>query len=445
MNPAPVPHTSIARQCLWTNFHDGRKRRETRCIDKFYHDPHCATVFSYMGLFSRTKKVFTDEKAIDTLLSRGVVEVIVKEKLRYKLLSGKQLRVKLGIDPTSPDLHIGRAVALWKLRAFQDLGHTAVFIVGDATGVVGDTSDKEAERPMLAQEQVKENMKTYFDQAFKILDPEMTETHYNSEWLDSLGFLELTRMASLFGLNEFASRELIAKRMDAGQRVSFHELLYPLMQGYDSVAVRADVELGGTDQRFNLLAGRDIQKLYKQEPQDIMVLELLEGTDGRKMSSSWGNVVNILDEPNDMYGKIMSVRDDLVVRYFTLCTRVPMEEIKNIMAGHPKDAKMRLAHEIVEMYHGAEAAKKAEENFASAFSEGGVPEDVQEIKAEDLLRETLVKNGIVASNSEFSRLAVAGAIRRISSHGEIKIVSAGAPAPVGAVFRIGKHRFVKIK
>ena len=201
-----------------------------------------------MGLFSRAPKINTDENAINAVLSRGVSEVIVKEDLRKKLLSGKQLRIKLGIDPTSPNIHIGRAVALWKLRAFQDLGHTAVFIIGDATGVVGDTSDKEAERPMLSREKIKENMKTYFDQAFKILDPQKTETHYNSEWLDKLGFLELTRMASLFGLNEFASRELIAKRLDTGQRVSFHELLYPLMQGYDSVAVEANVELGGTDQ-----------------------------------------------------------------------------------------------------------------------------------------------------------------------------------------------------
>src|SRR3990167_4669578 len=198
-------------------------------------------------------------KDVENLLTRGVVEVIDLENLKKKLLSGKQLRIKLGIDPTSPNIHIGRAVALWKLRAFQDLGHTAVFIIGDATGVVGDTSDKEAERPMLSREKIKENMKTYFDQAFKILDPQKTETHYNSEWLDKLGFLELTRMASLFGLNEFASRELISKRMDAGQRVSFHELLYPLMQGYDSVALLSNLELGGTDQRFNLLAGRKIQ------------------------------------------------------------------------------------------------------------------------------------------------------------------------------------------
>src|SRR3989344_3119034 len=199
-------------------------------------------------------------KDVENLLTRGVVEVIDLENLKKKLASGKKLRVKLGIDPTSPNIHIGRAVALWILRAFQDFGHTAVFIIGDATCVVGDTSDKESERPKLTGAQVKENMKSYFDQALKILDPKKTETHYNSEWLGKLGFEELANMANLFGLNEFSSREVIARRLKAGQRVSFHELLYPIMQGYDSVAVKADVELGGTDQRFNLLAGRDIQK-----------------------------------------------------------------------------------------------------------------------------------------------------------------------------------------
>ncbi|MBX4181457.1 tyrosine--tRNA ligase, partial [Candidatus Parcubacteria bacterium] len=208
-------------------------------------------------------------KDVEELLSRGVSEVIDKEHLIKKLESGEKLRIKLGIDPTSPNIHIGRAIPLLKLRDFQNMGHTAVFIVGDATGVVGDTSDKETERPMLTEEEVKANMQHYFDQAFKILDPKKTETHYNSEWLSKLGFKELAKMANLFGLNEFISRELIARRMSSGQRVSFHELLYPIMQGYDSVAIEAHVELGGTDQRFNLLAGRDIQKLYGQEPQDF--------------------------------------------------------------------------------------------------------------------------------------------------------------------------------
>ena len=388
-----------------------------------------------MGLFSRTPKINTDEAAVAAVLSRGVSEVIVKEDLRKKLLSGKQLRIKLGIDPTSPNLHIGRAVALWKLRAFQDLGHTAVFIVGDATGVVGDTSDKDSERPMLSTEKIKENMKTYFDQAFKILDPQKTETHYNSEWLDKLGFLELTRMASLFGLNEFASRELIAKRLDSGQRVSFHELLYPLMQGYDSVAVKANVELGGTDQRFNLLAGRDIQKLYKQEPQDILMMDILEGTDGRKMSSSWGNVVNILDESNDMYGKIMSIKDELMGKYFELCTRVPLDEVAKILGGHPKESKMRLAREIVTLYHGKDAADKAEKDWQNTFSQGGVPTDIPTVKR-GKLRE-IVKD---ISTSELRRLVERGAVSSVLSGKKIESIDAEI---TNDVIRIGKHRFLK--
>lgn len=368
---------------------------------------------------------------VETLLSRGVVEVIDLENLRKKLTSGKKLRVKLGIDPTSPNIHIGRAVALWKLRAFQDLGHTAVFIVGDATGVVGDTSDKESERPMLTQTQVKENMQNYFDQAFKILDREKTETHYNSEWLSKLGFEELANMANLFGLNEFSSREVIARRLKAGQRVSFHELLYPLMQGYDSVAVKADVELGGTDQRFNLLAGRTIQKAYQQEPQDIMMTELIEGTDGRKMSSSWGNVINLTDEPSDKFGKTMSVNDSLVKRYFELCTSVPLEEVEQIMKGHPKEAKMRLAFELVKIYDGEEAAKGAQENFQNTFSKGGVPEDILTVSAEQdkPLVEVLIENGVLSSKSEFTRLNDAGAIKEMGE----------------GVYRVGKHRFIKIE
>ncbi len=371
------------------------------------------------------------DKDVAELLSRGVLEVIDRKHLEEKLASGKKLRVKLGIDPTSPNIHIGRAVQLWKLRDFQEMGHTAVFIVGDATGVVGDSSDKESERPMLTKERVEENMKNYLAQAFKILDPKKTETHYNSEWLSKLGFVELAKMANLFGLHEFESREVIARRMKAGQRVSFQELLYPLMQGYDSVAVRADVEIGGTDQRFNLLAGRDIQKLYGQEPQDILTTELLEGTDGRKMSSSWGNVINLTDKPSDMFGKVMSVKDELVPRYFELCTRVPRGEVKEITESHPKEAKMRLAFEITKLYHEEDEAIKAQESFEEAFSKGGVPKDVRTVTArqDEPLAEIFLREGLVSSKTEFNRLNKEGAIKEIES----------------GVYRVGKHRFLKIE
>lgn len=372
------------------------------------------------------------DKNVEELLSRGVVEIIDNEHLKKRLLAGEKLRVKLGIDPTSSNIHIGRAIPLWKLRAFQDLGHTAVFIVGDTTGTIGDTSDKESERPMLTTEQVEENMKSYFEQAFKILDRGKTETHYNSEWLNNLTFPEILRMASIFGLNEFASREIIARRMKVGQRVSSHELLYPLMQGYDSVAVKADVELGGTDQRFNLLAGRDVQKLYGQEPQDIMTLELLEGTDGRKMSSSWGNTINITEEPNDMYGKVMSIDDNVLHRYFYLCTNASRGEIEEIaQLKHPKEDKMRLAFEIVKTYHGEEAAKKAQESFEKAFSKGGVPDEILTVKINKNtpLVDILLERGLVSSKTEFNRLQKDGAIKEID---------------IG-VYRIGKHRFIKIE
>lgn len=349
---------------------------------------------------------------IADILTRGVEEVIDKNHLESALKSGKKLRVKLGIDPTSPNIHIGRAVVLWKLRAFQELGHQVVFIVGDFTGLIGDTSDKEAERPMLSETEIKKNLKTYFQQAFKILDKSKTETHYNSKWLKKLGFLEIGKMADLFGLHEMASRENIALRTKAGKRVSFREMLYPIMQGYDSVAVKADVELGGTDQRFNLLAGRTIQPSYGQKPQDILMTTLMEGTDGRKMSSSWGNVINITDEPNDMFGKVMSIPDELIKKYFILATRVGMGKIEEILKlPNPRDQKLMLAEAITSLYQGKAAAEKAKIGFISQFSEGKVPDDVQ-IFAVDERRASsvLVEVKLAASKSEARRVIDQGGV-----------------------------------
>lgn len=346
---------------------------------------------------------------LDELLSRGVEEVIDKTDLEQKLRSGKKLRVKLGIDPTSPNIHIGRAVVLWKLRQFQELGHQVVFIVGDFTGLIGDTSDKDSERPMMTEADIKKNIKTYFQQAAKIIDPKKAEMHYNSAWLKKLGFKEIGAMADLFGLHEFESRENIAKRMKAGKRVSLREVLYPLMQGYDSVAIKADVELGGTDQRFNLLAGRNIQPHYKQPAQNIMTTQLMEGTDGRKMSSSWGNVINLTDEPNDMFGKVMSINDQLIKKYFVLATRVPLSEIDQIIASqqNPRDQKLRLAEEIVALYHGKAHGEKAKDAFINQFSKGELPQDipVKKIKPTSYQLSTLlVVAGMVESKSEARRL-----------------------------------------
>lgn len=389
----------------------------------------------------------TKEEKIQELLTRGVAEAIDKNHLSEALHSGKKLRVKLGIDPTSPNLHIGRAVVLWKLRAFQELGHQVVFIVGDFTGLIGDTSDKEAERPMLSEAVIKANLKTYFQQAFKILDKSKTEAQYNSKWLKKLGFLEIGKMADLFGLHEIEAREVIARRMQAGKRVSLRELMYPLMQGYDSVAVKADIELGGTDQRFNLLAGRTIQPLYGQKPQDILTTQLLEGTDGRKMSSTWGNTINITAEPNDMFGKVMSIPDTLIKKYFVMATTVPLTEIDALINSHsnPRDQKLILAQEITALYHTKAVAEKAKEAFISQFSKGELPSDIQtkEIPAGAYtVASSIVAAGMVTSKSEARRLIEQGGVdvdgERLIKDVPIEIKD------MPRLIRIGRH-FIKIK
>lgn len=400
--------------------------------------------------FRATNAVSTDSHRIEEVLTRAVEEVIDKEDLRRHLSSGKVLRIKLGIDPTSPHLHLGRSIPLLKLRDFQNLGHSVVFIVGDATGVVGDTSDKESERPMLTQQKVQENLKSYLSQIGKILDVKKTEVRYNSSWLLKLSYQEIGEQADRFSVSDFIARENIKKRLDSGSRVSLREVLYPLMQGYDSVAVRADVELGGTDQRFNLLAGRALQEHYHQRPQNIITNPLLEGLDGRKMSSSWGNTINLTDTPSDMYGKIMSLRDDLVVRYFTLCTRLPtgkVEEMKQkLTLGelHPKDAKKLLAKTIVTMYHNAEDAEKSEAEFEKVFSRREVPSEMPVVYGSigTPLSELFRRAEVVASNSEFQRLVEAGAIEDEKGS---KVLDPRATVQGDVVYKIGKRRFVRVR
>lgn len=389
-----------------------------------------------------------DSVKINEILNRGVNEVIDKTHLEAALKSGKKLRVKLGIDPTSPNLHIGRAVVLWKLRAFQELGHQVVFIVGDFTGLIGDTSDKDAERPMLTKEQVKNNIKTYFAQASKIIDAKKAEMHYNSKWLKTLGFLELAEMADLFGLHEMAARENIARRMEAGKRVSFREMLYPLMQGYDSVAVKADVELGGTDQRFNLLAGRAIQPSYGQTPQDILMTEIVEGTDGRKMSSSWGNTINITAEANDMFGKVMSIEDKLIKKYFILATRVPLLEVDEIIKSNnnPRDQKLILAEKITELYHGPKKAVAAKEAFISQFSKGEMPADIPEVLVSEGFHPIvgiLLNTGLVSSKSEGRRLIQQGGVKKDGEVVEAEFDIEITDQPI--LLQVGKRKYVKIK
>jgi len=362
---------------------------------------------------------------IEELLSRGVEEIIDKSHLENKLKSGKQLRIKLGIDPTSPNIHLGRSIPLLKLRDFQELGHKIIFIIGDFTGLIGDSSDKNSERPMLSEDIVKQNLKTYIKQAAKIININTAKIYHNSEWLGKLGYLEIGRQAGIFSLNEFSSRENIDRRLKKGKRVSVRELLYPLMQGYDSVKVKADVEIGGTDQRFNLLAGRDMQRFYDQEPQDILTNPLIEGLDGRKMSSSFGNTVNLFDTPDDMFGKIMSIKDDFIIKYFTLLTRIDMQAIG-------------------EYEKKLDVADLAQSNWEKIFSEKKVPETIQEIKVEKgaILIDILVAHGLTKSKTSARRLFEDGAIKNLSDDSKITDLQTKIIQPL--VLRIGKKTFVKI-
>lgn len=397
----------------------------------------------------KEEKVIVDEAKIEELLTRGVDEVIDRESLKKKLLSGKKLRIKLGIDPTSPNLHLGRSVPILKMKDFQDLGHQVILLVGDFTGVIGDTSDKDAERPMIDQKTIDENKKTYFSQIGKIIDLKKAEQRQNSEWLTPLNYNDVGEHANIFSVNQFIQRENIKKRLDEGKRVSLREVLYPLMQGYDSVALNADVELGGTDQRFNLLAGRELQRFYKKPEQDIVMSPLVEGTDGRKMSSSWGNTINFNDTPENMFGGIMKVNDELIIKYFTLLTRVPMTNVlqyeKELKDGtNPKDIKMKLAFEIVSMYHSIDSAQKAYDNFVKTFSEGQMPDEITEVVAGkgDMLADILVEHKVVESKTEYKRLVKAGAITNIDN--DKKIDSVEFVLDEASTFKVGKRRFIRV-
>jgi len=387
------------------------------------------------------------EKQVEEFLNRGVNEVIDRNQLKKRLLAGKKMRIKLGIDPTSPNLHLGRAVALLKLRDLQNWGHQIVFIIGDFTGVIGDTSDKESERPMLSPKEVSKNMRSYVKQVEKLIDIKKAEIHYNSSWLKKLGYNEIGQQADQFSVAEFISRDNIKKRLEKGTRVSLREVLYPLMQGYDSVAIKSDLEIGGTDQRFNLLAGRKLQQYYGQTPQEIMMLDLIPGTDGRKMSSSWGNTINLLDKPNDMFGKIMSSSDELIPTYFESCTRVPMEEIEKIRKDladpkiNPRDIKLRLAFEITKIYWGEEKARKAQENFIRIFQKKELPSKIKTVTAagKDIV-DALVQGKLAKSKSEARRLIAQKSVRinnQLVDSPEKKVKK-------GDIIQKGKRYFIKI-
>ncbi len=392
--------------------------------------------------------ISTDPKKIDELLRRGVSEVISTDELRKKLESGKKLRIKLGIDPTSPNIHLGRSIPLLKLRDFQELGHQVVFIVGNFTAVIGDTSDKDSERPMLSDEAVEANMKSYIEQAGKIIDIDKAEIHHNADWLSKLTYKEISAQANAFSVAEFIARENIAKRLEAGTRVSLREILYPLMQGYDSVAIKADVELGGNDQRFNCLAGRTLQPHYNQEPQNILLNSIIPGLDGRKMSSSWGNTVNVTDSARDMFGKMMSIPDSLIETYFECVTRVPyegMEHVRALIARDPFAAKKQLAHEIARMYYGLALATEELNWFTNTFSERKIPADIQSITlpSEETSAFHVVKAffGEDKSNSDIRRLFEQKAV---TCNEETVAFEQLLTPKSGDIWKVGKRTWFKI-
>lgn len=386
-------------------------------------------------------KVIIDENKIDEVLNIGVEEIIEKEHLVKEMKSGRCLNIKFGIDPTMPDLHLGHSVPLRKLRQFQDLGHNAILIIGDATAMVGDPSGRSETRKMLSSSDVKKNMKNYLKQAGKILDIKKTEVVYNSKWLNNNSMITILELSKAGTVQQILHRSDFKKRIENDQDISLLETLYPLLQGYDSVMVKADLEIGGTDQKFNLLTGRRVQRYFKMAEQDILTLPLLEGLDGiKKMSKSYGNYIALDEVPVDMFGKTMSLPDSLITKYFELCTNLQQIEIPK--TENPKDAKMKLAFEIVKIYHGEKKAKEAQENFINTFQKGKIPDDVEEVEGEGLLAPILLKIKMFNSNSEIRRLFDAGAIIDMTDN---KKLTSSDVVTKEHVYKIGKHRFIKIK
>lgn len=388
------------------------------------------------------------------LIKRGCDELLVESELVEKLKTGRPLRVKAGFDPTAPDLHLGHTVLINKLRHFQELGHQVVFLIGDFTGMIGDPSGKNVTRPPLSREQVLENARTYKEQVFKILDPEKTEVAFNSTWFETLGASGMIRLAAQHTVARMLERDDFSKRYGNGQPIAIHEFLYPLCQGYDSVALKADVELGGTDQKFNLLVGRELQKHYGQSPQCVLTVPLLEGLDGvNKMSKSLGNYVGIYEAPQEIFGKLMSVSDTLMWRYFDLLSFRSESEIvafkRDVENGaNPRDVKVALAQEIVARFHGAQAAEAALADFEARFRQGAIPDEMPEFAlqaetAEGLsVLQVLKQAGLTASTSEAIRMIAQGGVK---ADGE-KVSDKGLLLPVGAtvVLQVGKRKFARV-
>ena len=387
------------------------------------------------------------------VIRRGAEEILVEAELKTKLERGKPLCIKAGFDPTAPDLHLGHTVLINKLRQFQDLGHDVNFLIGDFTGLIGDPSGKSATRPPLTREEVMANARTYEAQIFKILDPEKTLVCFNSSWMGQMDAAGLIKLAAKHTVARMLERDDFAKRYESGQPIAIHEFLYPLVQGYDSVAMKADVELGGTDQKFNLLVGRQLQKESGQEPQIVLTMPLLEGLDGvQKMSKSLGNYIGIDEPPDEMYGKLMSVSDDLMWRYFELLSFEPMSTIDGWRAdvsggANPRDIKFRLAGEIVTRFHGAAAAAKAHEGFVARFQRGAMPDEMPEktVISNDgsiWIAHLLKEAGLVASTGEARRMIKQGAVKLDGER--VEDDQAQVAAGAAHVLQVGKRRFARL-
>ena len=391
---------------------------------------------------------------IEELLTRGVANIIPsKEELEKKLRSGKTLNIYIGIDPTATQIHLGHAVALRKLQLLAELGHNVTFLIGDFTALVGDTSDKETERPVLTKEQIEDNFKEYKKQAEKILDFSKVTVKHNSEWLAKLTFSELIHLSQQFSINDFISRELVRRRLDEGKRVRLDEVLYPIMQGYDSYHMDTDLQLGGTDQTFNMQAGRTLQKVLRTKESFVMTNEFLSGTDGRKMSKSWGNAIWLNDTPNDMFAKAMSINDELIHEYLLLGTNISIEKIQSFNeqlknGTHPMDVKKQLAYQIVSELHSPEAAQEAQTFFETTVQRKELPQDIEivQLSADDdefITEDLLVDINLASSKSEAKRLFQQGGVelngeRITNPNSQIAITN-------DAILKVGKRKIVKLK
>lgn len=394
----------------------------------------------------------TDVNSALALIRRGADEVLIEAELAEKLKSGRPLRVKAGFDPTAPDLHLGHTVLINKLRHFQELGHQILFLIGDFTGMIGDPSGKNATRPPLSREQIMENARTYQEQVFKILDPARTEICFNSAWMNDLGAAGMIRLASHNTVARMLERDDFARRYAGNQPIAIHEFLYPLCQGYDSVAMKADVELGGTDQKFNLLMGRELQKHYGQAPQCVVMMPLLEGLDGvNKMSKSLGNYIGIAEPAREIFGKVMSVSDTLMWRYYELLSFLPSAGIAQLRADieagrNPRDVKVQLAQELVARFHGQAAAEDALRDFEARFQRGAIPDQLPEVHVQVgeglVITQVLKQAGLTGSTSEAMRMIEQGGVRLNGERVEDKglVLSAGATV----VLQVGKRKFASV-